>query len=460
MIVFGLLVVVLVTSGLRVDWTESGRSRGSREGDGDGNAVVGVRGGVVAAFQSPSTMNRPLRRRRRLLSSSSSSSSEPPPPPPPPQHPEEEDENPGQDIVIAGAGIMGISTAYYLVQLAVAGEEASTRRKIRSITLVDPTGTIGACASGKAGGLLAQDWRDGTPLEALQRSGFALHQQLAEEDDVALETTPTPTTNTPTTAGTPKRISKNPTDYRRLTCVSIAVDETINGTPTSLSPPRSPQKPPSKKLTDVEWVTPAVVLVDNDGVVGGGTGDGSGVVILGDETTIAQVHPRKFCECLWERIRSSTSNTTTSTPITTTLRQGRIVKAQTIPIATAGGGATAPLFKMTGVDLADGTHLPADVLLVACGPWTYEANTWFDDYGQVIPDITSVKCHSILVPKSASSDATRTLQENTNTNSSPAVNTTSPSYSQAVFFDSNGGTYLPSTFAVCVVLRDATSKKL
>ena len=129
----------------------------------------------------------------------------------------------------------------------------------------------------------------------------------------------------------------------------------------------------------------AVVDV-RDVSAGGGEG---GVIVLGDETTIAQVHPRKFCERLWERI---TTTSTTNTPITTTLRPGRIVKAQTIPIA----GATPPLLQITGVEFEDGTHLPADVLIVACGPWTYKANTWFD-YGQIIPDITSVKCHSILV---------------------------------------------------------------
>ena len=66
--------------------------------------------------------------------------------------------------------------------------------------------------------------------------------------------------------------------------------------------------------------------------------------------------------------------------------------------------------------------------MIACGPWTYEANTWFDfnngknsnnsssegdENNDIVPEITSIKCHSILVPN-----------ENVQ--------------SQAIFFDSNG----------------------
>src|SRR4051812_39249326 len=39
---------------------------------------------------------------------------------------------------------------------------------------------LACAASGKAGGFLALDWCDGTPLEALARRSFALHAELAE----------------------------------------------------------------------------------------------------------------------------------------------------------------------------------------------------------------------------------------------------------------------------------------
>jgi len=65
-----------------------------------------------------------------------------------------------------------------------------------------------------------------------------------------------------------------------------------------------------------------------------------------------------------------------------------------------------------GVELDDGTILPADKLIVACGPWTEQARSWFPPH-VTLPPITGVKCHSILVP-------------------SPNI------FQQAVFFESEG----------------------
>lgn len=56
-----------------------------------------------------------------------------------------------REIVIVGGGIIGSCTAYYLSQLA------ATRGVQASITLLEGSG-IAAGASGKAGGLLAEDW--------------------------------------------------------------------------------------------------------------------------------------------------------------------------------------------------------------------------------------------------------------------------------------------------------------
>ena len=46
-------------------------------------------------------------------------------------------------------------------------------------TVIERTG-LACAASGKAGGFLALDWCDGTPLEELARRSFALHARLAE----------------------------------------------------------------------------------------------------------------------------------------------------------------------------------------------------------------------------------------------------------------------------------------
>ena len=129
-----------------------------------------------------------------------------------------------QKVVIAGGGIVGNSIAYFLAKRNV------------PVTLVDAVG-IAPGASSKAGGFLARDWRDDTELEQIQRLGFELHQELANE------------------------LGSSVIDYRRLTVAAVSIDET-----------RAVQKPPSKKVKDLEWVDRGVI----------------GSVPLGDEDSIAQ----------------------------------------------------------------------------------------------------------------------------------------------------------------------------
>ncbi|HXC89296.1 MAG TPA: FAD-dependent oxidoreductase [Stellaceae bacterium] len=73
-------------------------------------------------------------------------------------------------VLICGGGVVGASVAYFL-----------SRRGVR--TTVIEQGGLACAASGKAGGFLALDWCDGTPLAALARRSFALHAQLAREID-------------------------------------------------------------------------------------------------------------------------------------------------------------------------------------------------------------------------------------------------------------------------------------
>src|SRR5256885_14039645 len=44
-------------------------------------------------------------------------------------------------------------------------------------TVIERTG-LACAASGKAGGFLALDWCDGTPLQSLARRSFAVHAEL------------------------------------------------------------------------------------------------------------------------------------------------------------------------------------------------------------------------------------------------------------------------------------------
>lgn len=63
--------------------------------------------------------------------------------------------------------MIGASIAYFLSCRGI------------TATVIERTG-LACAASGKAGGFLALDWCDGTPLEELARRSFALHARLAE----------------------------------------------------------------------------------------------------------------------------------------------------------------------------------------------------------------------------------------------------------------------------------------
>ena len=71
------------------------------------------------------------------------------------------------NVVICGAGVIGSAIAYYLSLRGVA------------VTIVERY-DVACAASGKAGGFLAMDWCDGSPLGTLARKSFQLHAELAE----------------------------------------------------------------------------------------------------------------------------------------------------------------------------------------------------------------------------------------------------------------------------------------
>ena len=71
-------------------------------------------------------------------------------------------------VLICGGGVIGASIAYFL-----------SRRGVRPI-VIERTG-LACAASGKAGGFLALDWCDGTPLEQMARRSFNLHARLSDE---------------------------------------------------------------------------------------------------------------------------------------------------------------------------------------------------------------------------------------------------------------------------------------
>lgn len=75
-------------------------------------------------------------------------------------------------IVILGAGIMGLSTAYHL----------SNEIEASNIHIFDPSPNLFDCASGNAAGFLAQDWFSSSAMLKLGAISLAEHRKLADEN--------------------------------------------------------------------------------------------------------------------------------------------------------------------------------------------------------------------------------------------------------------------------------------
>src|ERR1700735_747176 len=71
-------------------------------------------------------------------------------------------------VLVLGGGVIGASIAW---RLASRGAD---------VTVLERS-SIACAASGKAGGFLARDWCDGTPLMRLARRSFEIHAELTED---------------------------------------------------------------------------------------------------------------------------------------------------------------------------------------------------------------------------------------------------------------------------------------
>jgi hypothetical protein len=84
-----------------------------------------------------------------------------------------------------------------------------------------------------------------------------------------------------------------------------------------------------------------------------------GMRLLGDQTTIAQVHPKKLCEALWEETQKLAPN-------------AKLVKGKVVEVIFDENDDekdTTHRF-LRGVRMDNGSIVNGDVSLYACGPWT------------------------------------------------------------------------------------------
>ncbi|KAG7663637.1 uncharacterized protein J8A68_002886 [[Candida] subhashii] len=281
-----------------------------------------------------------------------------------------------QHIIIVGAGIIGVCTAYYIVKHPKFDPEK------HHITIVESKRVAGG-ASGKAGGLLAL-WAFPEQIVSLS---FDLHQQLSNQYNGAEEW-----------------------GYRRLTTVSLEGDishlkddieeeeegdEDGNGTFVEFTYKQSVQhdndsssstneKPPKKtarrsssvsgsetvknKLPEnLNWINSA--LIDNCSTLGG-------------TDTTAQVHPYKFTNfMLKEAVKDSKG-----------ALELILGKVSEITYSLETGSATGIKYQPTSVK-SDETNktiaLEGDQIVLSVGPWT----------SRILPDcpISGLRAHSITI---------------------------------------------------------------
>ncbi|KAG9961842.1 FAD dependent oxidoreductase, partial [Aureobasidium melanogenum] len=245
-----------------------------------------------------------------------------------------------ESTVILGAGIIGVSTAYYLSQ----------SKPGSSIHLVDSSPELFASASGKAGGFLAADWF-GPASAPLGLLSFKLHKQLADEHDGAQKW-----------------------GYSRSTGASFAEGE----------------DPTGEEAREGEWLesgrSRAEVAGAHEFVEGEGPAwlirrKGDGYDVVSADETVAQVDPLRLSQFLLDECRK------------------RGVKVHQPATPTSVSTDTNNTMTSLNIKQTDGseTQVTCTSLLFACGAWTPKVfRTLFPSSTLKLP-ISPYAGHSIVI---------------------------------------------------------------
>eukprot|EP00172_Hildenbrandia_rubra_P001843 Plantae.Rhodophyta-Hildenbrandia_rubra.ctg246.p1 GENE.Plantae.Rhodophyta-Hildenbrandia_rubra.ctg246~~Plantae.Rhodophyta-Hildenbrandia_rubra.ctg246.p1 ORF type:complete len:375 (+),score=63.82 Plantae.Rhodophyta-Hildenbrandia_rubra.ctg246:5239-6363(+) len=166
-------------------------------------------------------------------------------------------------VVIVGGGVIGASVAYHLALRNVAS------------TIIEKS-SIACAASGKAGGFLALDWCDHSPVGALARLSFKMHEELAAKltSDI---------------------------DYRKLDTYSVRL---VQG------------KKKRSSMKKIDWL---------DGDIGVAR-----VSQLGDRKTTAQVHPKKLTKAFVDEAERKCGTKVVYGKVTGVKMEGEFVRAVTM----------------------------------------------------------------------------------------------------------------------------------
>ncbi|KAL6050685.1 Oxidoreductase TDA3 [Balamuthia mandrillaris] len=318
-------------------------------------------------------------------------------------------------VVICGGGVIGASIAYHLMLLLAhapqqQGDEEQGDRSTSQpttttttewqVTVVEKGGQVASAASGKAGGFLALDWCDHSALRHLARPSFQLHATMASA--FASE-------------------SQQNYDYRPMDTLSLTCKAGLKR-----SALLEQQRKEEKQREKMPWLPPSAALsllpswLDLSVI--------KAFSPLGNTETTAQLHPAKFTRVLLEEAQKlGNVQLLLNTEVTdVAMENGKVVAVQIS--SSSSPSCSAP------------TTLPADVVVVAMGPWSKDACRWFPN----LPPIHAQKAHSILIRPSCPVSAHALFVEYTDTTRrSPEIY---PRSTGEVYIcgESDGRTPLPS----------------
>ncbi|KAH6628623.1 FAD dependent oxidoreductase [Chaetomium tenue] len=244
--------------------------------------------------------------------------------------------------VILGAGIIGVSTAYYL----------SEHQDPATVHLVEPSPELFSSASGFAGGFLAKDWF-GPSLSALGALSFEEHRRLAEEHG-----------------------GRETWGYSPATCVSYAASAAAH----------------DSQARGDDWLRSGTSRADAAPVVLDSLSgksptwlrriDGDHIERISDEGTTAQVDPLLLCQFLLREC----------------LKRGVKLHHPAKPVAVITDGND----ELAGIRITDTksfteSELPCTRLVITAGSWTGQVfQTLFPQSKLKVP-IKSLAGHSLVL---------------------------------------------------------------
>lgn len=261
---------------------------------------------------------------------------------------------------ILGAGIIGLSTAYYLAQ----------HQPPSTIHLVDPSPDLFASASAFAGGFLARDWF-GPAAASLGALGFDEHRRLAAAHDGARRW-----------------------GYQGTT--SLSYDAGGRGPGGG----EAQERGEDWLFTGASRASSAAVVVGNQEEGGADLvprwlqrNEGDSVRLIGDATTTAQLDPARLCRFLLDECR----------------RQGVHVHHPARAVAVLTAAAADAHEQLSGVRIQAGgkeeeedtttgaTDIPCTRLVIAAGAWSGQVFSELFPGAMTSLPISSLAGHSLLV---------------------------------------------------------------